>query len=734
MKNNETVFFGLTNFRNQKVKFGIKTDDRRRHFYCIGKTGMGKSNLMENMAIQDIQAGRGIAYVDPHGEGAEKLLDFIPSERINDVIYFNPADLDYPIASNVMEKVDFRYRHLVAGGLMGVFKKVWPDVWSARMEYILNNAILALLEYPDATLLGVNRMLADPEYREKVVSKVTDPIVKAFWTVEFAKYSQRYEQEATAAIQNKVGQFISNPLIRNLIGQVKSSIDMRDIMDNEKIFIMDLSKGRIGEDNSRLLGALLITKLQLAAMSRVDIPEDDRKDFYLYVDEFQNFATDSFTNILSEARKYRLNIILGHQYIGQLSTDNSTKMRDAVFGNVGTLVVFRVGAEDAEFLEREFTPQFLAEDLVNLPKYNVYLKLMIDGISGHPFSAETLPPPVPLAESNREKIIRASRERYGIKREIVEEKISRWAGFDEDGGNNPPAKSPTTIQARPRNQQNAPAGQRSGNPVQKDFSATQQGMPAPQGGETKLYDAVCSNCGKPTKVIFPPEAGRAVYCKSCLKKMKAGQDLKKQEPKKQEFQNPGMFGPTSAGRENLPQSESLKPDSVIEEDPSDMEATKIENVSFHNPKNKTEGKRPLASNQGIVQKTPHRKEINLSELKKALEESLAKKDELKEDEEAEDDDDVSEQVPAAEISKEIKTTKTPVKEPEEVTEENEDTKTVEEGQAKNEEEKESDQFKDIPETKEEIAAVESPKAQQAQEAPAQTDTKKIIKPGETIKL
>ena len=432
MSSEDINFFGLTSFRNERKKFGIRTDDRRRHFYCIGKTGMGKSNLMENMAIQDIQAGRGIAYVDPHGEGAEKLLDFIPASRINDVVYFNPADLDYPIAFNVMEKVDFRYRHLIAGGLMGVFKKVWPDVWSARMEYILNNTILALLEYPDSTLLGVNRMLADIEYREKVVAKVTDPMVKSFWVTEYARYTQRYEIEATAAIQNKVGQFISNPLIRNLIGQIKSTIDMRDIMDTEKIFIMDLSKGRIGEDNSHLLGALLITRLQLAAMSRIDIQEAERKDFYLYVDEFQNFVTESFANILSEARKYRLNLTLGHQYIAQMVTGQDSKVRDAVFGNVGTLAVFRVGAEDAEFLEREFTPEFTAEDLVNLPKYNVYLKLMIDGVAGHPFSAETLPPPIPLENSNKEKIIRASRERYGVKREIVEEKISRWSGFGED--------------------------------------------------------------------------------------------------------------------------------------------------------------------------------------------------------------------------------------------------------------------------------------------------------------
>src|SRR3990167_7137104 len=426
MDSKKVTYFGLTSFRNQQSRFGIKQDDRRRHFYTIGKTGMGKSNLMENMAIQDIQNGHGIAYVDPHGEGAEKLLDFVPEERINDVIFLNPADLDFPIAFNVMEKVDFKFRHLVASGLMGVFKKVWPDVWSARMEYILNNAILALLEYPDSTLLGINRMLADPEYRKEVVAKVQDPIVKSFWVTEYARYTQRYEIEATAAIQNKVGQFVSNALIRNIIGQTKSTINMRKIMDEGKILILDLSKGRIGEDNSRLLGALLITKIQLAAMSRVDIPEPEREDFYLYVDEFQNFATESFANILSEARKYRLNLTIGHQYIGQLE-DKDTKVRDAVFGNVGTMAVFRVGAEDAEFLEKEFSPEFTAEDLVNLSKYNIYLKLMIDGVASHPFSAGTLAPPIPLTDSNRDAIIEASRQRYGVGKQMVEKDISDWS-------------------------------------------------------------------------------------------------------------------------------------------------------------------------------------------------------------------------------------------------------------------------------------------------------------------
>lgn len=426
----EITFLGVTTFRNQRKKFGIKTDDRRRHVYIVGKTGMGKTALLENMAIQDILAGRGVGFIDPHGEAAEDLLDFIPKRRINDVVYFNPADLDYPIAFNPMENVSSEHRHLVASGLMGVFKKIWPDVWSARMEYILNNTVLALLEYPNSTLLGVNRMLAEPEYRKKVVEKITDPVVKSFWVNEFARYTQRYEVEATAAIQNKVGQFISNPLIRNIIGQVKSKIDMRKIMDEGKILIANLSKGKIGEDNSRLLGALLITKLYLAAMSRVDIAEEKRKDFYLYVDEFQNFATESFVGILSEARKYRLNLTLANQYLGQLEEmtplGKSTKVRDAIFGNVGTIIAFRVGAEDAEYLEKEFAPEFVAEDFVNLKKYNIYIKLMIDGVASRPFSAETLPPPPKPPESHREKIIRVSRERYGTFRKEVEEKIERW--------------------------------------------------------------------------------------------------------------------------------------------------------------------------------------------------------------------------------------------------------------------------------------------------------------------
>ena len=422
----EVIHFAKAIYHGREKDFGIKIDDRRRHVYIIGKTGMGKTVMLENMAIQDIQSRRGVGIVDPHGEFAEKMLDFVPKNRINDVIYFNPADLDFPIAFNVMERVDISHRHLVAAGLLGVFKKIWPDVWSARMEYILNNTILALLEVPGTTLLGINRMLGDRTYRDKIVQKVTDPAIKFFWLQEFAHYPPRFREEAIAPIQNKVGQFISAPIIRNIIGQVKSAIDMRRVMDEGKIVILNLAKGKIGEDPSRLLGALLITKIQLAAMSRVNIPEEERRDFFLYVDEFQNFATEAFVNILSEARKYRLSLTLAHQYITQMEET----VRDAVFGNIGTLVCFRTGAADAEFLEKEFLPEFSLNDLVNLPKFYIYLRLMIDGISSRPFLAITLPPVEKPPKSYKETIIKVSRERYGTPRTKIEEKIARWSGTE----------------------------------------------------------------------------------------------------------------------------------------------------------------------------------------------------------------------------------------------------------------------------------------------------------------
>ena len=422
---NDITYFAETDFRNRRTKFGIKSTDRTRHVYVIGKTGMGKSTLLENMAIQDIQNGNGLAFIDPHGKTAELLMEYIPKERLNDVLYFAPFDMDNPISFNVMEDVGPDKRHLVVNGLMSTFEKIWVDAWSARMAYILQNTLLALLETPGSTLLGINRMLSDKDYRKMVIGNVQDPSVRSFWVDEFSKYTDRYTQEATPAIQNKVGQFTSNPLIRNIIGQPKSSFDFRKIMDEKKIVIINLSKGKVGEGNANLLGSMLITKIYLAAMSRADVADSKLRtlpNFYLYVDEFQSFANKSFADILSEARKYKLNLTIAHQYIEQMEEEVAA----AVFGNVGTMVTFRVGAYDAEVLEKEFAPQFTAEDLVNLGIYQVYLKLMIDGVSSAPFSAVTLAPLEKHDALSFDNVIEASRKNYSNRRDIVESEIKNW--------------------------------------------------------------------------------------------------------------------------------------------------------------------------------------------------------------------------------------------------------------------------------------------------------------------
>lgn len=426
----KVTYFAETDSRNKKIKFGIKAKDRTRHMYVIGKTGMGKSTLLENMAVQDIQSGEGLCFIDPHGKTAELLLNYVPEHRIKDVLYFAPFDTDFPASFNVMEDVGYDKRHLVVSGLMSTFKKIWVDAWSARMEYILGNTLLALLEYPGATLLGVNKMLSDKAYRKKVVDNISDPAVKSFWVDEFAKYTEKFAAEATPAIQNKIGQFTNNPLIRNIIGQPKSSFDIRKMMDERKIIIVNLSKGRVGESNANLLGAMLITKIYLAAMSRADVAEKTLKtlpNFYLFVDEFQSFANESFADILSEARKYKLNLTIAHQYIEQMSEE----VRAAVFGNVGTMIVFRVGAYDAEVLEKEFAPQFTAEDIVNLGQFQLYLRLMIDGVGSQPFSARNLPPIAEPAISHRDLVVESSREQFGQLRSIVEEQVRKQTMSEE---------------------------------------------------------------------------------------------------------------------------------------------------------------------------------------------------------------------------------------------------------------------------------------------------------------
>ncbi len=474
--NKNLTYLAKTNFRATEQTFGIKRRDRRQHMYVLGKSGSGKSVLLQNMIVQNIWNGEGVCVVDPHGELVETILATIPAHRLKDVVYFNPADTDYHIGFNVLQIDDPKYKHLVASGLMGIFTKIWANAWSARMEYILNNAILALVDTPGSTLLGIPRLLVDKDYRQVVVNNLKDPVIKSFWVHEYETWRDQYRNEAIAPIQNKVGQFLSTAMVRNVLGQSKSTIDLFEMMNTGKIFLVNVSKGRIGEDNSALLGGMLITKLQLAAMERVRIPEEDRKDFYLYVDEFQNFVTDSFASILSEARKYRLCLCLAHQYIAQLVTKDSDAVRDAVFGNVGTMIIFRVGASDADFLEKEFEPEFMVQDMVSLPNYHVYLKLMVDGITSRPFSAKTLPPfKIPAASNVAETIIASSRKLYARSREDVEKEINAWSGMlvgVQDEGK---------------------------------------------------FKAECSSCGKIAMVPFEPEPGRPVYCKECIAKIKSGE-------------------------------------------------------------------------------------------------------------------------------------------------------------------------------------------------------------------
>jgi hypothetical protein len=426
----DICYFGNVSDRGVSKNFGILQDDRRRHMYILGKSGMGKSTLLENMILQDIYNGHGVCFLDPHGDSAAYILDRIPSFRQNDVIYVNPSDTDFPIGLNMLENNRGEEAFLIASGMMAVFSRIWAGMWSSRMEYILNNTLLALLETPGNTLLAVVRLLTDNDFRKKIVGNVTDPLVKNFWNKEFAGFNDKYRTEAIAPILNKIGQFFSTDLVRNILGQSKSTIDMRDIMDNRKIFIVNLSKGRLGEDNSNLLGSLIVTKLQLAAMSRVDMPESVRADFYLYVDEFQNFTSDSFATILSEARKYRLNLILAHQYISQLTESGNEKIRNAIFGNVGTMVSFRVGSDDGAVLEKEFEPVFQSQQLINLNARQVALKMSIGGKPCMPFIASTLPPIFADLGGRMETVVAISRERNTRPKAEVKEKINRWLGDD----------------------------------------------------------------------------------------------------------------------------------------------------------------------------------------------------------------------------------------------------------------------------------------------------------------
>ncbi len=384
---NSLTPIGITNFRNTNQKFGIKDKDRLAHIFCIGKTGVGKSTLLKNMALSDIHKGKGLAVIDPHGDVADALLKNIPTHRKKDLIFFNPADLEHPIAFNPLHAVHPNYHHLVASGLVAVFKKIWGDTsWGPRMEYILRFVLLTLLEYPDATLLDIQPLLTDTLHRDKILAYVKNEYTIAFWQNEFLKYSPALRAEAIAPILNKTGLFLTCLPLRNIVGQKTRGFRMQQVLDGSKILICNLSKGKIGEDACTLLGSMLVTSMQLSALFRATQPEHERIPFFLYIDECQSFATHSFADMLAEARKYGLGVFMANQFLDQLNE----KIRAAIFGNCGTIISFRVGAHDAELLAKEFYPVFEAIDLVHLPRYSMYLKLMIDGASSFPFSAQTI--------------------------------------------------------------------------------------------------------------------------------------------------------------------------------------------------------------------------------------------------------------------------------------------------------------------------------------------------------
>ncbi len=429
--------FGLTNFHNSFLPFGISRSDRRRHLYAVGKSGSGKSKLLELLINEDIQTGQGLAVLDPHGDLVDAILRYIPEHRIKDVILFDPADTEYPIAFNPLERVDEAYKMQLTIGFIDIFKKLFGGNWTYRLEHVLRYTTLALLDSPNTTVLSILKMLTDKNYRQKIVSRIQDSVVKSFWVSEFAAWSEKFDAEAITPLLNKVGQFVATNMIRNIVGQPITKFQIRDIMDNQKILLMKVSKGLLGEENSSLIGSMIITKLYQAAMMRADMREDDRKDFYFYVDEFQNFATDTFAEILSEARKYRLNLTIAHQYMGQLSPT----VRKTVFGNVGSMISFRVGAEDADILAGEYNPIFKQRDIINLGVREFYLKMSVNGELREAFSGRTLDAPT-ITRDYTPEIIAWSRSQYCAPKATVTEELLKW----DEAASAPPSKEEQKVE------------------------------------------------------------------------------------------------------------------------------------------------------------------------------------------------------------------------------------------------------------------------------------------------
>ncbi len=494
-----------TNFRGHNTMFGIKRNDRSRHLYIIGQTGVGKSGLLELLTISDIYSPYGFAVIDPHGDYAQHILRRVPPERAHDVIYFNPADTDFPMAFNPMEVNDPKLKTHTASELIGVLKRMFES-WGPRLEYILRYSILALLDYPDATMLDITRILTDKKFRADVIRQCGDPVVRNFWQIEFASWNDKFAAEAVAPVLNKVGAFTANPLVRNIIGQPKSSFNIRQIMDERKILIVNLSRGLVGEDNAALLGSLLVTKVQLAAMSRADVPAELRSPFYLYVDEFQNFATDSFATILSEARKYGLNLTVANQYTAQMPIE----VKDAVFGNVGSIIAFRMGADDARGMQKYFEPKFLEYDLVHMHNRHFVISMAIEGEKVPAFSAISLNLP-PLLADETEGIVARSRARYATSRSVVEGYVGeRYMGMSNT---NPASGAAESKPQRP------PIEHRSPNPPKppaRVAPAPVSPVPQPQAITTATTDVTATTNRADGAALAPVPSSKPYFSPEAL--------------------------------------------------------------------------------------------------------------------------------------------------------------------------------------------------------------------------